>query len=101
MNFDQQASLFAKHDFFQVSVHLKTFKNENLTCTVSSEMSGFVIGKLNFTTKPYNFDFDFLKDLEHSFTKTSCFPCRMMLILVHDLLKYNRKLSIAHISPKF
>ena len=101
MNFDQQASLFAKHDFFQVFVHLNTFKNENLTSTVLSEMSAFVIRGLNFTTKPYNFDFDFLKDLEHSFTKTSCFLCRMMVILVHDHLKYNRKLSIAHIFPKF
>ena len=52
-------------------------------------MSGFVIGGLNFTTKQYsltklyNFDFDFLKDLEDSFPKTSCFLCRMMVILVH------------------
>ena len=52
-------------------------------------------------TKPYNFDFDFLKDLEHSFTKTLCFLCRMMVILVHNPRKYNRKLSIAHIFPKF
>ena len=56
MNFDQQASLFAKHEIFQVFVHLNTYKNENLTSTVSSEMSGFVIGGLNFTTKPYSFD---------------------------------------------
>ena len=61
MNFDQQASLFAKHEFFQVLVHLNTYKNDNLTSTVSSEMSGFVIGGLNFTTKPYNFDFNFFK----------------------------------------
>ena len=70
-------------------------------CPVLSLADLILLQNRTVSKKPYNFDFDFLNDLEHSFTKTSCFLCRMMVILVHDQLKYNRKLSIAHIFPKF
>ena len=55
------------------------------------------IGGLNFTTKPYSFDetlqlfFHFQKALKPPFNKTSHILRRMMVILVHDQLRCNRK----------